>query len=128
MRKTNDAAGMAYYLKKHRWPVLLGALPTLVVCGGQAGASLATAQLFQAVFEGSLSGMLRWVVLLVGIWISLMTLGVVLEILQARAIRKLNNAVRGDIAAALLHMDHQAYHSKSTGEYLSQFTNDINQI
>ena len=49
MRKTNDAAGMAYYLKKHRWPVLLGALPTLVVCGGQAGASLATAQLFQAV-------------------------------------------------------------------------------
>ncbi|MCI8386130.1 MAG: ABC transporter ATP-binding protein [Acutalibacter sp.] len=119
---------MAYYLKKYRWPVLLGALPTLVVCGGQAGASLATAQLFQAVFEGSLSGMLRWVILLVGIWLGLMAFGVVRDLLQARAIRRLNNGVREDISAALLQMGHQDYHSKSTGEYLSQFTNDVNQI
>ncbi len=128
MRKKNKAAGLAYYLKRYRWPVLLGALPTLVVCGGQAGASLATAQLFQAVFEGSLSGMLRWVILLVGIWLGLMAFGVVRDLLQARAIRRLNNGVREDISAALLQMGHQDYHSKSTGEYLSQFTNDVNQI
>ncbi len=128
MSQENKTAGMAYYLKKYRWPVLLGALPTLVVCGGQAGASLATAQLFQAVFEGSLSGMLRWVILLVGIWLGLMAFGVVRDLLQARAIRRLNNGVREDISAALLQMGHQDYHSKSTGEYLSQFTNDVNQI
>ena len=128
MRKKNKAAGLAYYLKKYRWLVLLGALPTLVVCGGQAGASLATAQLFQAVFEGSLSGMLRWVILLVGIWLGLMAFGVVRDLLQARAIRRLNNGAREDMSAALLQMGHQDYHSKSTGEYLSQFTNDVNQI
>ena len=128
MSQENKTAGMAYYLKKYRWPVLLGALPTLVVCGGQAGASLATAQLFQAVFEGSLSGMLRWVILLVGIWLGLMAFGVVRDLLQARAIRRLNNGAREDISAALLQMGHQDYHSKSTGEYLSQFTNDVNQI
>ncbi len=128
MSQENKTAGMAYYLKKYRWSVLLGALPTLVVCGGQAGASLATAQLFQAVFEGSLSGMLRWAVLLIGIWLGLMAFGIVRDVLQARAIRRLNNGVREDISAALLQMGHQDYHSKSTGEYLSQFTNDVNQI
>lgn len=128
MSKENKTAGMADYLKKYRWPVLWGVLPMLVVCGAQAGASLATAQLFQAVFEGSLPGMLRWVLLLVGIWFGVMASGAVRDLLQARAIRGLNNAVRDDIAAALLHMNHQEYHGKSTGEYLSQFTNDISQI
>ena len=128
MSNDNKTAGMAYYLKKYRWPVLLGALPMLVVCGGQAGASLATAQLFQAVFEGSLTEMLRWGVILTGIWFGVMVFSVVRDVFQARAVRRLNNAVRDDIAAALLRMEHQEYHSKSTGEYLSQFTNDISQI
>ena len=130
MKKKNKkaTAAMAYYLKKHRPAVLLGLLPMLVVCGAQAGASLATAQLFQAVFEGSLDGMLRWVVLLVGIWLAVMGAGAVRDLLQARAVRRLNNALRQDMASAILSMSHQDYHREGTGEYLSRFTNDVNQI
>ena len=49
MKRENKktAATMAYYLKKHRWPVLLGVLPTITAYGIQSGASLVTAQVFQ---------------------------------------------------------------------------------
>lgn len=130
MKKHNKrtSATMARYLAKFKGDVLLALLPALLVCGGQAGASLATAQLFQSVFEGDLNGMFRWVAALIGIWFALMGAGAVRDLLQARAIRRLNNAVREDMAAALLRMSHQDYHAEGTGEYLSRFTNDVNQI
>lgn len=130
MKKHNKktAATLSHYLIKFKATVLVAQLPTLLVCGGQAGASLVTAQLFQSVFERDLSGMFRWVLALVGVWFVLMGAGAVRDLLQARAVRKLNNAVRQDMADTLVPMGHQEYHSVSTGERLSQFTNDVNQI
>lgn len=40
----------------------------------------------------------------------------------------MNNAVRRDMAATLLQKNHREFHELDTGEYLSWFTNDINQI
>lgn len=128
MKKLEKKASMAYYLTKFKGPVFLAVLPLLVICGGQAGASLVTAQVFQAVFEGSLTGMLRWLLLLAAVWFTMMGVSALWEMLQARAVRKLNNAVRQDMAATLVSMGHQEYHGVSTGERLSQFTNDVNQI
>ncbi len=130
MKRENKktAATMAYYLKKHRWPVLLGVLPTITAYGIQSGASLVTAQVFQGVFEGDLPGMLRWMLLLMALFFTMLAAGALGEILQARAIRRLNNALRQDMASALLSMTHQEYHKEGTGKYLSQFTNDVNQI
>ena len=34
----------------------------------------------------------------------------------------MNNALRRDMAAGLLHKTHQEYHKQESGEYLSQFT------
>lgn len=128
MKKLEKKASMAYYLTKFKSPVFLAVLPLLVICGGQAGAALVMAQAFQAVFEGSLTGMLHWMLLLAMIWFALMGVSALWEMLQARAVRKLNNAVRQDMAATLVSMGHQEYHGVSTGERLSQFTNDVNQI
>lgn len=128
MKRLEKKASMAYYLAKFKGAVFLAVLPLLVICGGQAGAALVMAQIFQAVFEGSLTGMLRWILLLAAIWFALMGVSALWEMLQARAVRKLNNAVRQDMAATLVSMGHQEYHSVSTGERLSQFTNDVNQI
>ncbi len=128
-RKGNkDSAALTHYLKRFYRPVLLAVLPMLVVCGGQAAASLVMAQAFQSVFLGDLDGLLGWMLLLMAVWFSLMGVNILTDLFKARAIRKLNNAVRDDMAATLLRMDHQAYHSAATGEYLSRFTNDVNQI
>lgn len=127
-KQNNTTATMAYYLKKHRWPVLLGVLPTVIAYGIQSGASLVTAQVFQGVFEGDLPGMLHWMLLLLALFVTMLAASALGEIMQARAIRRLNNSLRQDMASALLTMTHQDYHSQGTGEYLSQFTNDVNQI
>ncbi len=130
MKRENKktAATMTHYLIKFRWPVLLGVLPTIAAYGIQAGSALVTAQVFQAVFEGDLHEMLHCMLLLMALFFIMLVAGALGEILQARAIRKLNNALRRDIASALLGMTYQDYHSQGTGEYLSQFTNDVNQI
>jgi ATP-binding cassette subfamily B protein len=45
-----------------------------------------------------------------------------------RAVRKMNDAVRKDMTAAMLCKNHQEFHKQENGAYISQFTNDINQI
>lgn len=130
MKRENKkiAATMAYYLKKHRTAVFLGLLPTITAYGIQSGASLVTAQVFQGVFEGDLPGMFRWMLLLMVLFFTMLGAGALGEILQARAVRRLNNALRQDMACAILGMAHQDYRKEGTGECLSQFTNDVNQI
>ena len=48
--------------------------------------------------------------------------------LQSNAIRKMNNQVRQDMGKVLLKKSHGEFHEKESGQYLSWFTNDINQI
>ena len=130
MKKHNKktAATMARYLVKFKGDVLLAMLPLVMICGMISVNSLVTAQVFQRVFDGDLSGMIKWMLILMGAWFLVQAVSVLHELLQARAIRRLNNAIREDMAAALLHMSHQDYHAEGTGEYLSRFTNDVNQI
>ena len=81
MKKHNkkNVATMVRYLVKFKAPIFSAVLPTVIICAGQAGASLATAQLFQAVFDGNLTRMGWWVAVLVGIWFALMSTGAVRE-------------------------------------------------
>lgn len=130
MKKHNKktTATMVRYLVKFKGDVLLALLPLVVICGMLSVTSLVTAQVFQRVFEGDLPGLVRWMLILTGAWFLVQAVSTLHELLQARAIRRLNNAVRADMAAALLHMSHQDYHAEGAGEYLSRFTNDVNQI
>lgn len=130
MKKDNKktAVTMTHYLIKFKGSVLLALLPLLIICGLQAVSSLITAEVFQRVFEGDMAGLMRWMLILAGAWFLIITVSSLNEMLQGRVIRKLNNAVRADVAATLLHMNHSQYHSAATGEYLSRFTNDVNQM
>ena len=123
-----NAATMAHYLGRFKGSLVLALLPLLLICGMQAAASLITAEVFQRVFEGDLAGLVRWMLVLAGTWLLVSAISTLSELLQARMIYKLNNAVRADMAATLLAMDYGQYHSAATGDYLSRFTNDVNQI
>ncbi len=128
MKKKETAATMTHYLNRFKGSVLLSLLPLLLVCGIQAATSLITAEVFQRVFERDLDGLALWMLILTGAWFLIMAISALKEFLQGWVICKLNNAIRDDMAATLIDMDYGQYHSATTGEYLSRFTNDVNQI
>lgn len=128
--KTDKKArsGMKYYLRKFWKANFLAILPVLAVCALQTGTSLVMIRIFQSVIERSLSGFGFWILMMVGAWFLLLGINSLQEFFQGRAVRAMNNAVRRDMAATLLQKNHVEFHALDTGEYLSLFTNDINQI
>lgn len=119
---------MGYYLKKHWGANLLAVLLGLVVSALQTGNNLLMMRSFQSIIELDLRGFLFWSLMLTGSWFILLWVNSLVEFFQGRAIRAMNNAVRRDMTATLLHKSHVEFHGKDTGEYLSWFTNDVNQI
>ena len=119
---------MRYYLKKYWVANLLAILPGLVVCALQVGNDLLMMRVFESVIKLDLRGFLFWELMMVGAWVILLWVGSLRDYFQARAIRAMNNAVRRDMAATLLHKSHVEFHGKDTGEYLSWFVSDINQM
>ncbi len=119
---------MRYYLKKYWVANLLAILPGLVVCALDVGNDLLMMRAFEGIIDRDLRDFIFWMLLMVGAWVLLLWTGSLRDYFQARAIRAMNNAVRRDIAATLLHKSHVEFHGKDTGEYLSWFTNDVNQM
>ncbi len=120
--------GMAHYLKKFWKANFLAILPVLVVCALQTGTCLVMIQTFQSIIERDLRGFGFWILMMVGAWFLLLWINSLQEFFKGRAVRAMNNAVRQDMAATLLRKSHGEFHKLDTGEYLSWFTNDINQI
>ncbi len=119
---------MLYYLRKHWLANLLAILPGLVVCALQVGNDLLMMRVFESVIKFDLRGFLFWELMMVAAWVILLWVGSLRDYFQARAIRAMNNAVRRDMAATLLHKSHVEFHGKDTGEYLSWFVSDVNQM
>lgn len=120
--------GMSHYLKKFWKANILAVLPVLAVCALQTGTSLVMIQTFQSIIERDLRGFGFWILAMLAVWFLLLGINSLQEFFQGRAIRTMNNAVRRDMAATLLQQSHAEFHKLDTGEYLSRFTNDINQI
>ncbi len=120
--------GMVYYLKKFWGANFLAILPALAACALQTGTSLMMIQMFQRIIERDLRGFGFWILMMAGAWFLLLGVNSLQEFFQGRAVRSMNNAVRRDMAATLLQKNHREFHELDTGEYLSWFTNDINQI
>ncbi len=119
---------MRYYLKKHWAANLLAVLLGLVVSALQTGNNLLMMRSFQSIIELDLRSFLFWSLMMTGAWFLLMWVNSLVEFFQGRAIQAMNNAVRRDMTATLLRKSHVEFHGKDTGEYLSWFTNDVNQI
>ena len=119
---------MKYYLKKFWKANFLAVLPLLVSCALNTAASLLMMRLFQGIIERDLKQFAFWYLALMGNWFILIAVNGLETYFEGRAIRIMNNAVRKDMAATLLAKNHVDFHKLDTGEYLSWFTNDINQI
>ena len=126
--KRNANTGMVYYLKKFWGANFLAILPALAVCALQTGTSLMMIQMFQRIIERDLRGFGFWILMMAGAWFLRLGVNSLQEFFQGRAVRAMNNAVRRDMAATLLQKNHGEFHELDTGEYLSWFTNNINQV
>jgi len=125
MKKENK---MGYYLKKH-WKINTLAVLLQVICAGLTVlTNLAMIEMTQGLIELDLHCFVFWITVDLGIWLLMIVLDGAGNWAMAKAKRAMNNRLRRDTTASLLAKSHQEYHSKQSGEYLSQFSNDINQI
>lgn len=119
---------MHYYLKKEwKLNMLAGFFLTAVsVC--EVLTSLAMMQVFEHIIRFDLAGFLRWVAIDGSLFVLLLLFDQIGTVFKARAIRRMNNRVRMDVAASLARSDYQSFHAQDSGAYLSQLTNDIHQM
>lgn len=116
-------------LSQKCWPTVTAASICMVVAYGlQVCTSLVQIQITQGLLDGDLRAFTIRIILLLLTWLAVVLCLIAETFFQGRAVRRMNNALRRDMAAGLLHKTHQEYHKQESGEYLSQFTNDVNQI
>lgn len=116
---------MRYYLKKHWMANLLAILPGLLASALRTVNNLLMIRTFQGIIDRDLRSFFFWMLMMTGTWFLLLWLEGLVEFFQGRAVRMMNNSVRRDMTATLLHKSHTDFHGKDTGEYLSWFTNDV---
>ncbi len=119
---------MSYYLKKFWKSIFLAVFLQILLHITQACFSLILINISQAVIDLKIQVFSFWMVIYVIGWGVLHVLESLQILFQSRAIRKMNNAVRMDMAATLLQKNHQEYHAQDKGEYLSWFTTGVDQI
>jgi ATP-binding cassette subfamily B protein len=119
---------MTHYLKKF-WKVnFLAVFFRTVCCCGNVLSNIFFMAMFQTIIDLDARGFLFWCIADIILWALINLFSSIQGVCQARAIRCMNNQLRDDMAATLLQKTHRDYHSQESGAYLSQFSNDVNQI
>ncbi len=126
--KAYKSDGMGRYLKRFWKENTLTILVLAVLCGIQVGANILMMWSFQGIIDRDMNRFLFWMLLLVAVWFLIHGLSGLETWLRCRGIRCMNNAIRQDIAKALLRKSYLEFHGQSVGDYLALFTNDISQI
>lgn len=94
---------MKYYLKKC-WPTVTAASICMVVAYGlQVCTSLVQIQITQGLLDGDLRAFTIRIILLLLTWLAVVLCLIAETFFQGRAVRRMNNALRRDMAAGLLH-------------------------
>ena len=119
---------MSYYLKKFWRANLLAIVFQVLISFTHAGFSLLQIQMSQAIIDLDLRLFALWMTANILGWCGYFLLDGLLTLFQGRAVRKMNNAVRRDMAATLLQKSYGEYHAQDKGEYLSWFTTGVDQI
>ena len=119
---------MSYYLRKH-W--LINALVIFLQIAW-AGVTVLTSGIIiiqsKQIFDMNLRGFVFWSLVSISFWMLHIALEYARTWAKSKAKMVMNNHVRRDIAATLLHQDYQTFHQKDTGDYLSMMTNDVKQM
>ena len=119
---------MGYYLKKH-WKInLLIAVLQILWAGVRVLNNVVSMQVGQGLFDLNLRRFLFWSAVNLLLWGVAGALDVVRTKAKSKAKMDMNDHVRADMVASILKKNHQEYHAQQSGEYLSQFSNDVNQI
>lgn len=119
---------MWYYFLKH-WRINLLIAVLQILWGGVLVLNnVVSMQVGQGLFELNLNRFLFWSAVSLLLWGLSSALGVMRTWAKSRAKMDMNNHVRADIVATILKKNHQEYHAQQSGEYLSWFVNDVNQI
>lgn len=119
---------MKYYLKKH-WKINAVAILCYVVIGVVSTYTNVTMmQVAQAVIDFDMSQFVHWTAIHLGLWLVVLVADGAEGWARSKAKLCMNNSMREDIAATLMKKNHQDFHAQQSGEYLSWFTNDINQV
>lgn len=92
---------MKYYLKKC-WPTVTAASICMVVAYGlQVCTSLVQIQITQGLLDGDLRAFTIRIILLLLTWLAVVLCLIAETFFQGRAVRRMNNALRRDMAAGL---------------------------
>ncbi|MDO5400490.1 MAG: ABC transporter ATP-binding protein [Eubacteriales bacterium] len=83
---------------------------------------------FDAAIQLNLQVFLSWLPVVVFLMLGVQGIAVLETVSTKRAVRAMNNHVRKDLYATLLGKNHQEYHSKDSGEYISWLTTNIKLI
>lgn len=119
---------MSYYLKKNWKLNALAVFFMIAVSACEVLTSLAMMQITENIIDFNLNGFFKWVIINGAFFLFMILFDQIGTVCKGRAIRKMNNCVRMDMAASLAKSNYQKYHAQESGEYLSQLTNDVTQI
>ena len=119
---------MSYYLKKHWKFTVLTIVLAVVLQLVQANISLLMMQMFDALLALDSRAFLFWCIVELVVWGSYSGLEVLRNWSYNYTVRKLNNSLRQDMAATLLHKSYADYHAQDKGEYLSWLTTGVAKI
>lgn len=119
---------MKYYLRKNWAKIALACALGLTCEGVYVVIQLIMMRAFDAAISLDFRRFLFWTALNLSVYALYLALAALEGILEARAVRAMNNAVRHDLYLSLLDKPHAAYHSQDTGEYISWLTTNVKQI
>ncbi len=119
---------MNYYFRKNWKRIALACSLGLTCEGVYVLLQLIMMQSFDAAIGLDFRRFLLWTAAEIGGYILYLTLAALEGVLEARAIRAMNNQVRHDLYISLLDKTHTAYHSRDTGEYISWLTTNVKQM
>lgn len=119
---------MKYYLKKH-WKINTLVIFLQIAWGAlYACANVTMMQMAQAILDLDFELFILRFTIHVGLWTIILIFDGARNWAKSKAKLCMNNHVRADIVATLLNKNHEEFHSQQSGEYLSWFSNDVNQI
>ena len=119
---------MKYYIYKH-WKINLLVIVLQITWGVlYAYANVTMMKMMQAILDLNLELFVFRFVIHLGMWLLISLFDGIRNWAKSKAKFCMNNEIRSDMVATLLKQNHQEIHSKQSGEYLSWFTNDVNQI
>ncbi|MDE7261110.1 MAG: ABC transporter ATP-binding protein/permease [Oscillospiraceae bacterium] len=119
---------MTYYFKKNWKKIALACSMGLLCEGLYVVIQLVMMREFDAAINLDFRSFLFWTAVTLGIYGLYLALAALGGVLEARAVRAMNNQVRHDLYLSLMDKTHAAYHSQDTGEYISWLTTNVKQI